>query len=185
MPFAAPLKAMAAALLEADVNGPAEIEQILSVGKQKELGLLAGAPTARHLLQTLGTAWGRERIHPRLWIELWEDRVQSLLAQGRPVVCDDLRTPEEMAAINGEHRGRPEPTDVLSFPVDGPDALTWPDGGPPPELGDILICPEAAEEPLTTLAVHGLLHLVGYDHEVDDGEMLALQDEIVDAAGAR
>ena len=54
--------------------------------------------------------------------------------------------------------------------------------GPPPELGDILICPEAAEEPLTTLAVHGLLHLVGYDHEVDDGEMLALQDDIVDAA---
>ena len=99
MPFAAPLKAMAAALLEAAGYGPAEIEQILSVGKQKELGLLAGAPTARHLLQTLGTAWGRERIHPRLWIELWEDRVQSLLAQGRPVVCDDLRTPEEMAAI--------------------------------------------------------------------------------------
>ena len=69
------------------------------MGKQKELGLLAGAPTARHLLQTLGTAWGRERIHPRLWIELWEDRVQTLLAQGRPVVCDDLRTQEELAAI--------------------------------------------------------------------------------------
>jgi hypothetical protein len=99
VPFAAPLKAMAAALLEAAGYGPAEIEQILSVGKQKELGLLAGAPTARHLLQSLGTAWGRERIHPRLWIELWEDRVRELLAQGRPVVCDDLRTPEEMAAV--------------------------------------------------------------------------------------
>lgn len=91
-------------------------------------------------------------------------------------------SPDEMASINGEHRGKPEPTDVLSFPVDGPDARDWPDDGPPPELGDILICPEAAEEPLTTLAVHGLLHLVGYDHEVDDGEMLALQDDIVDAA---
>ena len=99
VPFAAPLKAMAAALLEAAGYGQAEVEQLLATGKQKELGLLAGAPTARHLLQTLGTAWGRERIHPRLWIELWEDRVQSLLAQGRPVVCDDLRTPEEMAAI--------------------------------------------------------------------------------------
>ena len=94
-------------------------------------------------------------------------------------------SPEAMAAINGEHRGKPEPTDVLSFPVDGPEARDWPQDGPPPELGDILICPEAAEEPLTTLAVHGLLHLVGYDHEVDDGEMLALQDEIVDAAEAR
>ncbi|MDX6647199.1 MAG: Endoribonuclease YbeY, partial [Miltoncostaeaceae bacterium] len=39
--------------------------------------------------------------------------------------------------------------------------------------------PEAAEDPLTTLAVHGLLHLLGYDHEADDGEMLALQDELV------
>lgn len=94
-------------------------------------------------------------------------------------------SPDEMAAINGEHRGKPEATDVLSFPVDGPEARDWPAEGPPPELGDILICPEAAEEPLTTLAVHGLLHLVGYDHEVDDGEMLALQDDIVDAADAR
>lgn len=91
-------------------------------------------------------------------------------------------SPDEMAMVNGEHRGRPEPTDVLSFPVDGPEALDWPDDGPPPELGDILICPEASRDPLTTLAVHGLLHLVGYDHEVDDGEMLALQDEIVAAA---
>ncbi len=88
-------------------------------------------------------------------------------------------TPDEMARVNGEHRGKPEPTDVLSFPVDGPEAREWPAGGPPPELGDILICPQAADEPLPVLAVHGLLHLVGYDHEVDDGEMLALQDRIV------
>ena len=93
--------------------------------------------------------------------------------------------PDEMARINGEHRDKPTPTDVLSFPVDGPEALDWPDDGPPPELGDIIICPAAAEEPLTTLAIHGLLHLMGYDHETDDGEMLALQDEIVDAAEAR
>jgi probable rRNA maturation factor len=93
--------------------------------------------------------------------------------------------PDAMAQVNGEHRGKPEPTDVLSFPVDGPDARDWPAHGPPPELGDILICPQAAEDPLPVLAVHGLLHLVGYDHEVDDGEMLALQDDIVAAMGAR
>ncbi len=88
---------------------------------------------------------------------------------------------DAMASINGEHRARPEPTDVLSFPVDGPEAREgWPADGPPPELGDILICPAAAEEPLTTLAVHGTLHLLGYDHEVDDGEMLDLQDAIVE-----
>ena len=76
---------------------------------------------------------------------------------------------DEMAAINAEHRARPEPTDVLAFPVDGP----------PPELGDVVICPAAAQDPLETLAVHGLLHLLGYDHEVDDGEMLVLQDRLV------
>ena len=87
--------------------------------------------------------------------------------------------PEEMAAINGEHRGTPEPTDVLAFPVDGPEAMAWPDEGPPPELGDVVICPQAAGDPLETLAVHGLLHLLGYDHESDDGQMLELQDRLV------
>lgn len=97
--FAQPLKAMAAALLDSAGYGHSEIEQILSADKQRELGHLAGTPTARHLLQTLGTAWGRELIHPRLWIELWEDRVRPLLELGQPVVCDDLRTPDEMAAV--------------------------------------------------------------------------------------
>jgi probable rRNA maturation factor len=87
--------------------------------------------------------------------------------------------PEEMAEINEAHRGRPEATDVLAFPVDGPEALDWPDEGPAPELGDVVICPQAAEDPLTTLAVHGLLHLLGYDHEADAGEMLALQDRLL------
>jgi probable rRNA maturation factor len=92
--------------------------------------------------------------------------------------------PQEMAELNGRHRGTPEPTDVLAFPLDGPEALgDWPEGGPPPELGDVVVCPEAAEEPLTTLAVHGLLHLLGYDHEADEGEMLALQDRLVAEAG--
>ena len=84
-----------------------------------------------------------------------------------------------MAVINGDHRGRPEPTDVLAFPVDGPEARGWRADGPPPELGDVVICPEAAREPLETLAVHGLLHLLGYDHETDEGEMLALQGRLV------
>ena len=90
--------------------------------------------------------------------------------------------PEEMARINGDHRGKPEPTDVLSFPIDGAEAMDWDDDGPPAELGDVVICPEAAGEPLETLVVHGVLHLLGYDHEVDHGEMLALQDRLVDEA---
>ena len=120
-------------------------------------------------------------------LDVLADRVRFTCARvgvDRATVGLMVIGPDEMARINGEHRDKPVPTDVLSFPVDGPEALDWPDDGPPPELGDIIICPDAAEEPLTTLAVHGLLHLVGYDHEVDDGEMLALQDDIVDAADA-
>ncbi len=89
-------------------------------------------------------------------------------------------TPERMAEINGSYRDKPEPTDVLSFPIDGPDSRgSWPEDGPAPELGDIIICPAAAQDPLTTLTVHGLLHLLGYDHETDSGEMLNLQDDLV------
>jgi probable rRNA maturation factor len=78
-----------------------------------------------------------------------------------------------IAALNAEHRGRPGPTDVLSFPVDE-------DGAPagPRELGDVVICPEHTED-LLEAVVHGVLHLTGMDHETDDGEMLAVQAEIV------
>ncbi|MCB0876444.1 MAG: rRNA maturation RNase YbeY, partial [Solirubrobacterales bacterium] len=76
-----------------------------------------------------------------------------------------------------EHRGRDRPTDVLSFPIDG----AGPSAGPR-ELGDVLICPAHTED-LVEAAVHGVLHLCGYDHEADDGEMLALQARIV--AGLR
>ena len=89
---------------------------------------------------------------------------------------------DEMAALNGRGRGLPEPTDVLAFPVDGPEARDWTAEGPPPELGDVVICPDAASDALETLAVHGLLHLLGYDHETDGGEMLALQDRLVGEA---
>lgn len=88
--------------------------------------------------------------------------------------------PERMAEINGTHRGKSVATDVLSFPLDGPDLQDgWPPDGPAPELGDIIICPDAAQDPLETLAVHGLLHLLGYDHETDEGQMLALQDDLM------
>jgi probable rRNA maturation factor len=107
-------------------------------------------------------------------------RVCDRLGVTRATLGLMIVTAEEMAAINGEHCQKPEPTDVLAFPVDGPEALgAWPPDGPSPELGDIVICPDAAQEPLGTLAVHGLLHLLGYDHEIDAGEMLALQDTLL------
>jgi probable rRNA maturation factor len=82
-------------------------------------------------------------------------------------------SPGEIAALNAEHRGRQGATDVLSFPVDGTGPVA---GGR--ELGDVVICPEHTAD-LTEAVVHGVLHLVGMDHETDDGEMLALQAEVV------
>ncbi|HTD57836.1 MAG TPA: rRNA maturation RNase YbeY [Solirubrobacteraceae bacterium] len=82
-----------------------------------------------------------------------------------------------MTALNGEHRGKNGPTDVLSFPLDGADPAA-PGDGVPRELGDIVICPEHTLD-VGEAIVHGTLHLVGMDHETDDGEMLALQAEIL------
>lgn len=76
-------------------------------------------------------------------------------------------------ALNRDHRGKDAPTDVLAFPVDG----TGPVAGPR-ELGDVAICPEHCTD-VTEAAVHGVLHLCGYDHEIDDGEMLRLQAQVL------
>jgi probable rRNA maturation factor len=80
---------------------------------------------------------------------------------------------DRIRLLNREHRGRDRPTDVLSFPVDerGP-------AGGPRELGDVVICPEHTQD-LAEAVVHGVLHLCGYDHETDSGEMLALQDDVM------
>jgi probable rRNA maturation factor len=80
---------------------------------------------------------------------------------------------ERIHELNRDHRGIDRPTDVLSFPVDE----TGPSAGPR-ELGDVVICPEHTED-VPEAVVHGVLHLCGYDHETDQGEMLALQDQIV------
>jgi probable rRNA maturation factor len=79
---------------------------------------------------------------------------------------------ERIAELNEQWRGKPGPTDVLSFPVDeeGPVYGTR-------ELGDVVICPAYTED-LLEAVVHGVLHLTGMDHESDEGEMLALQAEI-------
>jgi len=62
---------------------------------------------------------------------------------------------------------------VLSFPVDG----AGPSAGPR-ELGDVAICPEHTDD-LVEAVVHGVLHLCGYDHETDSGEILAIQDRVL------
>ena len=87
-------------------------------------------------------------------------------------VVDEAR----IRKLNRDHRGRNKPTDVLSFPVDGEE------GPGPVELGDVVICPEFCVDEVEAV-VHGVLHLCGYDHETDQGEMLDLQDRVVSGLG--
>jgi probable rRNA maturation factor len=84
-----------------------------------------------------------------------------------------LVSAEQITAMNRGHRGLDRPTDVLSFPVDERDPVAG-----PRELGDVVICPAHTED-LTEAVVHGVLHLCGYDHETDEGEMLGLQDRVM------
>jgi probable rRNA maturation factor len=78
-------------------------------------------------------------------------------------------------ALNREHRGKDAPTDVLAFPLDGAGPVAG-----PRELGDVAICPEHCSD-VVEAAIHGTLHLCGMDHEVDGGEMLALQECVLAA----
>ena len=75
--------------------------------------------------------------------------------------------PGEMRALKREHLGIDEPTDVLSFPIDGREPV--PDGVPR-QLGDAILCPQVVGEAWRPPLVHGLLHLLGYEH---GGEMEA------------
>ena len=83
-------------------------------------------------------------------------------------------SPERIAELNLTWRGKVGPTDVLSFPIDEDDE----DPLGERELGDVFICPEHTVD-LMEAVVHGVLHLTGMDHETDEGEMLALQAEIM------
>lgn len=86
-----------------------------------------------------------------------------------------------MALLNKTHIGKTGPTDVLSFPLEqlAPGAIpVTPAGGPPRNIGDIFICPAVVadnaasaavsfQDEMALMVVHGLLHLLGYDHIVD------------------
>jgi probable rRNA maturation factor len=69
--------------------------------------------------------------------------------------------PDEMRRLKREHLGIDEPTDVLSFPIDGRSQVPE---GVPRQLGDAVICPQVVGKNWRAPLVHGLLHLLGYEH---------------------
>ncbi len=103
------------------------------------------------------------------------------------VIVDD----EMMLALNSEHRGKESTTDVLSFPMEAPFTEQSIFGMP---LGSIIIAASFVKEEaknlghseqdeLSLLFIHGMLHLLGFDHEVDDGEMRAREKELIEEFG--
>jgi len=78
--------------------------------------------------------------------------------------------PDEMRALKRDHLGIDEVTDVLSFPIDAREPLG---PGLPRQLGDAILCPQVVGEAWRRPLVHGLLHLIGYDH----GAEMATREE--------
>lgn len=107
-----------------------------------------------------------------------------------------LVTPERMAQLNARHMGKPGPTDVLSFPIDGlrPPGEAGEDG-PPWLIGEVVLCPDVAAEQATAgveaeldlLVAHGVLHLLGYDHDNESAaqRMRARELDLTGRSGAQ
>ena len=107
-------------------------------------------------------------------------------------------TPEEMARLHEQFLGEPGPTDVLSFPVDGLVTEPPAPGAPPVLVGEVVVCPAVAlaqadpgptglDAELDLLVVHGVLHLLGHDHDTQEAaaRMREREQRHAGRAGAR
>jgi len=118
----------------------------------------------------------RRRVQPRRLRRLLEGAARSLGVSGEVSLV--LTRDPPVRALNARYRGKDAPTDVLSFP--------GPCGAGDDDLGDIIVSVDTAERnarrlgrtlqrELDVLALHGFLHVLGYDHETDDGTMDRLE----------
>ncbi|KIM08101.1 MAG: heat-shock protein [Sulfurovum sp. PC08-66] len=123
------------------------------------------------------------QTHNNVNIDVLEELLESLsAAEVELVLCDN----PTITLLNLEHRGIDKPTDVLSFPLVR-DFDFMP-------LGSVVISIETAQEVAQTLGhslqdeiallfIHGVLHLLGYDHEIDNGEMRAKEEALIEQFG--
>ena len=132
------------------------------------------APDSSHLEGVLLNRQRRRRVQADRLRRLLEGAARSLGVAGEVALV--LTRDPAVRDLNARYRGKDKPTDVLSFP--GP--------GGPAGLGDIMISVDTAERnarrlgrtlqrELDVLALHGFLHVLGYDHETDDGTMDRLE----------
>lgn len=99
LPFARLIKQMVFTLLVQHGYRDEDAIRYIEVDKEVCLDRLHGAPTARYLLQTLGTDWGRHQVHNDFWTSEWECKAGVWSRSGVSVVADDLRFPNEMEAL--------------------------------------------------------------------------------------
>ena len=122
--------------------------------------------------------------HGQIDTERWAGLAEAVLGdEGIPYGELGLRfvDPGVMAELNLAHMGAPGPTDVLAFPIDGGNGGA-PASEPAVLLGDVVVCPEYVEprppsdlaDELALLVVHGVLHVLGYDH-AHDAEAAAMR----------
>ena len=143
-----------------------------------------GGPVVRAFDETSGSAAGAGRIDTERWAGL-----AAAVLRDEGIDCGELGLrfvdPGAMAELNLAHMGASGPTDVLAFPIDGGNGHS-PAPGPAVLLGDVVVCPAYAARPdrarepgsltdeLALLVVHGVLHVLGYDH-ARDAEAAAMQ----------
>lgn len=99
--FAGPLKAMTRSLL-LELGEPEEIIQRRLYGDLKEAVIPALRHSCRHVMQQLGTEFGRQCLHPNVWIDITMARAAALLSSGSSVVIDDMRFANELGAVLAE-----------------------------------------------------------------------------------
>lgn len=121
--FATPLKEMTVSLLKAAQIHPREIERRV-FGDMKEDVIPSLGVSTRHLMQTLGTNWGRQCVKESIWVDITISAAKRLMKQGHSVVIDDMRFPNEYGAVTLAHGDcyrivRPDAKVTLSHDSEG------------------------------------------------------------------